>query len=585
MKNKKKILITFVIAIIAIIITLVIINIVNKNRRNYKIEEITNFNYYTIIEDGKTGVIDTKGNVLIKPNYNTIKIPNPQKPIFVCIYDYDSSTGNYKTKVLNDKNEELFSEYEQVESIQIKEIVSSTPYEKSVLRFKKDNKYGLINFEGKVIVDAIYDEISNMSYKEGELLVKKDDKYGVINIKGVKLVDIKYDKITGDNYYTEKDKYKLGGYIVGNKTDEGYRYGYINYEGKKVLNIEYNDIYRMTDIEDDNNAYLVAEKSGQAGLLKNNKVMLNYDYQSIEYDKLNKVFVVEKNKKFGVVDIDANIILQPEYDDITIQGIYIYAQKNDEAVVFDIKGNKQEEPNYKNIAPTKDGDYYITIDKNNKYGVEDKNNKEIIPNEYIYIEYAFDKYFIVCGEDNKLGLINSNNEIVIDLQYDIVQKLEDANIIQTGKIDSNTLELYDSSIKKLISLENGKIYQGNDYIKVYSDNTSRYFKFDGTEVKNTDVFQNNVLFAKEENQKWGFVDKNGNKKVDFIYDKVTEFNEYGFAGIRVGEKWGVINSEGTVIEEPKYTFSNQIIEPSFIGSYYKVVSGYGEIYYSNEIQE
>ena len=46
-------------------------------------------------------------------------------------------------------------------------------YEKSVLKYSKDGKYGIINFNGKKITNAIYEEIDTLQFKEGELLVKK----------------------------------------------------------------------------------------------------------------------------------------------------------------------------------------------------------------------------------------------------------------------------------------------------------------------------------------------------------------------------------------------------------------------------
>ena len=108
-------------------------------------------------------------------------------------------------------------------------------YEKSVLKYKENDKYGLIDFSGKKITKPIYDEIDSVSYKEGELLVKQNDKFGVINIKGNVIVDIDYAKISVDGYYTDKNQYKYAGYIVSNKTDEGYRYGYISNSGKIIV--------------------------------------------------------------------------------------------------------------------------------------------------------------------------------------------------------------------------------------------------------------------------------------------------------------------------------------------------------------
>ena len=83
---------------------------------------------------------------------------------------------------------------------------------------------------------------------------------------------------------------------------------------------------------------------------------------------------------------------------------------------------------------------------------------------------------------------------------------------------------------------------------------------------------------KRQNDKCGFVDKSGNIIVDYKYERVTEINKYGFAGIRLNGKWGVINGEGKIIVEPTYEIND--IEPTFIGQYYQVIYGNGEIYYT-----
>ena len=97
--------------------------------------------------------------------------------------------------------------------------------------------------------------------------MKKDGKYGVININGNELVPIEYDQIDVDDYYRENEGYKKAGYIVGQKTDEGYRYGYIDVKGNKVTKVEYNEMERITDIQEDA-IYLIASKNGQYGVLK-----------------------------------------------------------------------------------------------------------------------------------------------------------------------------------------------------------------------------------------------------------------------------------------------------------------------------
>ena len=106
-------------------------------------------------------------------------------------------------------------------------------------------------------------------------------------------------------------------------------------------------------------------------------------------------------------------------------------------------------------------------------------------------------------------------------------------------------------------------------------------KSEGNEKENKEIL-NNKLFADVKNGKWGFIDSNGNVIVDYIYDNVTEFNSYGFAGIKKDGKWGSINDEGKVIIEPTYTLNINTNEIDFIGEYYKYTYGYKKFNYTND---
>ena len=186
--NKKLKRISLIVLIVLVVLAVIIgiITAVNKSKENYTVEKISSsdMNYYRIISNGKSGVIDKNGNVIIKPEYNTIKIPNPKDPIFVCIYDYNATTGDYKTKVLNDQGQEILTNYEDVNTIEIKEIVSSIPYEKTVLQYQKDGKYGIIDFNGKEITKP---EESSLEYtNKNRIKVKPGFNYSAVINFGVR---------------------------------------------------------------------------------------------------------------------------------------------------------------------------------------------------------------------------------------------------------------------------------------------------------------------------------------------------------------------------------------------------------------
>ena len=571
---KKRYIVGIVIAVIIILVVLsfVAYYFIQKNAREYEIAKVENYQYFVLKENNLSGVIDRSGNILIEPTYEEIRIPNPEKAVFVCYAENDS-------KVLNQNNEEMFSEYELVEPIRLKNVESDLMYEKSVLKYYQNGKYGLIDFEGKQITEPIYDSIDSLPYKEGELLVSQEGKTGVINIKGNLMVDISYGSIEVDGYYKDENKYKYAGYITSITTNEGYRYGYVNYKGQKVLENEYNEISRINDIDDDENAYLISAKNGQYGVIKNKEQILNNEYQSIRYDGTNNLFVIEKSRKFGVADINGNVVIEPTYNQIDITGAYLYAQNEQGTTIFNSNGTEANINTNISILNTDSDKYKIRINNENgsKYGVINESGEQVIEEKYNYIEYLYDNYFIVSNENSKLGVIDNKENEKIKIEYDSLTKLEGTDLIQTTISSTNVTELYDKSLNNICQMTNATIEKEENYIIIYNDTETRYFDYQGKELTNKEVFPNNPLYAKQENGLLGFEKRDGTLVVECKYDKVTEFNEYGFASVEKDGKWGAINSEGEEVVAPTYELEGI---PSFIGKYYQVVYGFGEIYYT-----
>lgn len=557
-----------IIGIVAVIIIAIsIMAIINEVQLHYKVEEISEYKYFTLEQNQKYGVIDRNGNIVIEAEYGAVQIPNPSKAIFVCVKEYNENTKEYETVVYNEKKEVLLSNYKNVQAISIYTNVNLTPYEKSVLTYKENGKYGLINLEGKQITKPVYDEISSINYKEGTFLVKQNELEGIINMKGKVIIKCEYESVTSDNYYSENGNKKQAGFIVSKKTEDGYRYGYANYRGTIILNPIYTQLERVTEIANEKGVYFIAFKNGQAGLLKNNKEILNYEYEDIQYNVLGSIFVTKRNGKYGAVNQEGTTVLYPEYDNVYTGGMYLNALKDKDIFIFDLNGNKIE-TNEVSKTKTENANYYITIDKNNKYKVVDSKDNIIIDKDYTYIEYLPGDYFIV-ERDSKSGIIDSNGKSVIELKYDSISRINETDILQMET--NKNIALYNLNMKEIVSMDNAIVKEVKDekaYILLYSDTDFKYLDKTGNILTSQNLFENNSLFAKNINGKWGFVDKDGNLKVQNDYELVTDFNKYGFAGIKKDGKWGSINQNGEVVQEPTYDLKRNI--PEFVGKYYRV---------------
>lgn len=394
-KVKKIIGISLIIVIVLVIGFLILDHI----RKSYDVEDVLEEKYFLLSRDNTFGVIDANGQIVIEPQYYEIHIPNPSKPIFVCYYDYNEETGIYRTKIVNEQGTELFTKYNKVETINLNDIQTTMPYEKTVLKYEEDGKYGLIDLKGNIVARAKYDSIDGLSNKEGELLISQEGKYGVINTKGAELIKPEYDHITGDEYYTQKDKYALSGYILGLKTQDGYRYGYMSCDRKKLLETEYNEIQRLGGIgseDTDKDIILLAKKNGQYGLIKNKKVIIDFKFQSIDYSGVNNLFLVTRSNKTGVYNSKGEEILAAKYKEVEVFDTHMKTKLEEETAYYNLHGYRIHES---------------TIKKN-----ETKEEKENTTNEAI-------GKIIPKEKDKKWGFIDNNSNVIVDYKYEQVTEL------------------------------------------------------------------------------------------------------------------------------------------------------------------
>ena len=574
-RNNKKVrtIITILFTILIIIVIGTIMIIKQKNIKNSIIDIKENdVKYFVLEKNAMFGVIDNSGKVIIEPKYAKIDIPNPTTDLFICLEDINKA--NYRA--INSKEENLFNQYDSVAAIDINELSSYIPYEKSILRYKEANYYGLIDFSGKKITDAIYEEISSIDYKEGFLKVKKNGKYGVINMAGKVIIPANYDDITSDGYYNNNVKYTASGFIIRTKTDNGYKYGYADKKGKLIIEPMYDEINRINEIENEKDVYLIVSANGKNGIIKNKKQTIECKYDDIEYDSNANLLILEDNSKSGVYDLSGNQILPIEYDSISFGGDYINTTKNDEKKAFNLKGNEIK-TNFISHKQVNDG-CSIIIDNNGLYNIADNSNNKLLNKDYIYIE-EFNENLFIATDENATGIINNKGEVIVPFEYSSIQRIKDTELLEAIKNDGN-IDIIQKNGDIKNGIKNATLIKKDNYIKIYSKNDVKYFDLNGNETNYKTIVPGNDMYASNKNGKWGFDNANGQNIIKNEYDMVTEFSN-GFAGICKNGKWGVINTQGQIIIEP--TYEKNLVNRKFLSQYYEIPNNVGVSIYSEDL--
>lgn len=433
--NVKKIIAVIVFILVIVMFIIGIKNLLANHSENAsgRVETVT---YYTAYDNGKWGVINSYGELIVKASYDDmIVIPDSTKAVFICAYDVNYAEGTYKTKAINAKGKDIIQGYETIEAITNIDKNKNSYYESNVLKVKKDGKYGLCDFSGKEILASEYESIEPIQGIKNSLLIKKDGKYGLCENTGNVIIEPKYNKI-------EKiENNNKNGYIVVNEEN---KYGIIGVDKTVVLECKYEEIKPIASNElfavKNSNKYKIINKSGEK--------VLNDEFDDIQGINGENIIAV-KNGKAGVVNKSGDTKIKFNYEEIKAAGANYIAKKNDKFGVIDENGNEKIAFNSIEITYVNAGDFLVAdyLENNNLVSkvintqfepkitgtvieINDEKGYLIVFSEenYKYYNFKFEEKeasniltnntLFLSKRDGKYGFIDKEGKVIVDYIYD-----------------------------------------------------------------------------------------------------------------------------------------------------------------------
>ena len=434
--NLKKVFAVVIAIIVFIMFMVILMGIINKDKEQGK---IVSKDYVTILENNKWGVMDSNGNIIIDPAYEEMMIiPNRKKDIFLCIYDVNYQTGEYKTKVLNSQNQEIFTQYEQIEAIANQDINGNVLYDENVLKVKKEGKYGIINLEGKELTTFQYDEIMPFQGMQDRLKISKDGKIGVIDQEGKEWIAPQYLEVTN------LGKNSKEGFMV--KAEDG-KYGIVDDTNQVILVTKYDAISKVHEQD----RYVVKQGEKQVLVKKDGtEILTTGSDEIIEILKNEQDGVIYAQKgKYGVMKASGDIVITPDYEELkeAKAGLFIAKQKGKYGVIDEQKSTKIEF-NYTHINYQEKADLYVAekedyhndiidhdfnirqsgilmdLDEEKGYLSLKQGEEERYYNfkfeEKKVAEIYIDHNLFKSKKEGKYGFVDKNGKVVVDYIYDDV---------------------------------------------------------------------------------------------------------------------------------------------------------------------
>ncbi len=338
-------------------------------------------------------------------------------------------------------------------------------------------------------------------------------------------------------------------------------------ETKKMI---FYDVTFIKNVKDSNVELL------DNNLILSNKLIYNTDNKVIEFDGSNYdsikytfgYYIVEKDKKFGILDSNFKTIIPIQYNEIEIPSKntailtnIINTKSIKEIVNLNNMNNYGTFTNLKylydnfiigdkylgNINDISDDNYENNVEK---HLINITDNKDTLSNlndySFTLAEKFQDKYIILdklINNQYKFGVIDINNNNILDFKYDKIENINDKLLL----IESNNkYGLIDINKNNILSFDSyNDIFIVNDIISI-EDKTTKYYDFLGNLLYETEndsyieyIGDNYYLLRDFNNLCVYFNNKEKtNKQIDYSYcDAVMNTNINGYLYKKENDKY------------------------------------------------
>ena len=379
----------------------------NSIEEEQPIVESKDYAFYSDYEEDEYYYINNKTKQKSKL-YSDVILPKKDElvGIYAVLISYDEDTDKNTYEILNTSSGKITKIDNNDIDIRGIDIFESNEYEysaDSINYFKvtnKTEKYGLIDHEGNIVIDIIYDSIE--IFEDKYIIVSINNKYGIIDFKNQTIVPFEYDSIYSYGKYIileQNNKISIADsnakIYIDNKIETSEN-SISNNNITDVLQEEYskqtlyttvinNKLYLQVYNNNKNSIYLINNKGIERKISSNNDFfILDNEY----------IYTVEKNDKAKLVfyDLDLYEYFKMNLDiNQNIQYLFDIDYLNDNYIKFELYHEELEDINIK---------YYIDL----------FNSKEIDERTALKT-YFKNGYNFYISSDNKLK-IYKNDELL-----------------------------------------------------------------------------------------------------------------------------------------------------------------------------
>ncbi len=429
----------------------------------------------------------------------------------------------------------------------------------SLYPIKKDAQWGLINGDGQIVLDPVYDAIGEFK-KYGYSVMQRDGGVGLLNKEAKEIIKPKYEDlkvldslliaVMDDSEWMVinlKEEVVLdkgydrvfiweGKYLAYQKLD---KWGIATISGKKICPPQY-DFIKLLE-----SGHFETKLENQFGLLSAEGTTIiepiNEEIKVLDTD----LFFFKKERKWGAVKGNGEQVIEPNFDSFQIiSDNFIKLLNHGNKYLFSKVINKiisrDEYNNFYSFSEDK-----VLVKRLRRLGLMDATGKLLLIPEFHEI-HTYDQDLYRVNKGGKWGIVKNENEVLLDFEYEfIAPRIDNVAIVRKDK----KFGLVNMLGEEVIAPSYGKIEIDDAQIKAHKNSELKIFTVDDQgRLKEENEFKKHMTIKIGSREQRNFVRRQASwAEDDYRLENFEWFYEPG------ADKWGLRSLEDMeVVIEPTY---------------------------------
>ncbi len=498
--------------------------------------------HVSVLHNGRRGLLDPSGDLIANPQFHSISISD----------EGVNGLAFSKWVILNGDNEkQLEFDADKIRPVGDLYLVQNGDYqwlmdkkgqqltnpfheiiwaEDGISVIVKDNKFGLMKSDGKIILRPVYDSIY---YKEGFAYVnrqsKGDNRWSIYDTLGVKKTQFGYQQIRPfqDRLFAVKRRGK---------------WGFITRTGQEVIHCVYNSVTDFTENKS------VVNFHGETGIINRNGDWIVLPKKSNVQIVNSNLYSQTDGRQTQLRSFEGDLVYFTNNELTRISNYF--EEKIGDSVLWNVnfRGTVMDSTQTVEAPDFEDGEINIVL-RDGRWGAVSTEGTTIIPFHNYYQElHEPSEGFFGIKLGSGYGFIDYNNQLRIANRYEGISKFKEGRVAFKLLGRWGFMNKYERIVVQP-SYDQVFDYYGGIAI-VSRDNAYGIINKKGAEVQPIEYQKITRLesghYQVIKNGKTGLLDKVGRELIIPRYDALRYFGG-DRAIVKKGGKYGVVNLDGVSI--------------------------------------